>query len=284
MGELTAMIIDLEKESDSYVSDLLRDYRDLTDVVLRTQTESANGIFIAEGHTVISRAAAAGYEFRSVLCEEKWLESVMPSVKEETPIIIANKEILAEIAGFNVHRGALAAMLRRELPQPAELLAGSNRVVILEGLVNHTNVGAIVRNAAAFGFDALLIDQHCADPLYRRAIRTSMGTIFSLPWSRLSDWPNSARLIHEAGLVIVALTPDSSAQSVNDVQLPPRFALVLGTEGDGLKDTTGSAADLLVRIPMKDGIDSLNVAAAAAVAMYAITLTGIQEQSQMNNV
>ena len=265
------MIIHIQNETDSDISGLLRDYRDLTDMALRTQTESVNGIFIAEGQAVISRAASAGYEFRSVLCEEKWLASVMPSVGDQTPIIVASKEVLAQIAGFDVHRGALASMVRRELPHPVGLLARSNRVVVLEGLVNHTNVGAIVRSAAAFGFDALLIDQHCADPLYRRAIRTSMGTIFSLPWSRLPDWPNSAQLIRDAGLAVVALTPEPSAKSVNEVQLPSRFALVLGTEGSGLNSATGTAADFLVRIPMKEGIDSLNVAAAAAVAMYAIT-------------
>ena len=162
-------------------------------------------------------------------------------------------------------------MVRRELPSPKVLLKEANRVVLLEGLVNHTNVGSIVRSAAAFGFDALLIDQHCADPLYRRAIRTSMGTIFSLPWSRLPDWPTSAQLIRDSGLMIVALTPEPSATSLSKITLPPRFALILGTEGDGLKNGTSAMADLLVRIPMREGIDSLNVAAAAAVAMYAMS-------------
>lgn len=266
------MIIHLEKRTDPFISELLRDYRNLTDVVLRTRDEPANGVFIAEGHSVISRAVEAGFEFRSVLCEEKWLASVTPWTRLDTPILVGSKEMLEEVAGFNVHRGALAAMLRRELPTPETLLARADRVVLLEGLVNHTNVGAIVRSATAFGFDALLIDQHCADPLYRRAIRTSMGTIFSLPWSRLPDWPGSSQLFHDAGLAIVALTPDVSALKISEIQLPPRFALVLGTEGDGLRSGTSAIADLLVRIPMKEGIDSLNVAAAAAVAMYALTL------------
>jgi len=273
------MIIRLDDLDGNYPHHLLRDYRDLTDVALRTQNETENGIFIAEGQTVISRAATAGYAFRSVLCEEKWLDSVAPYIPDEVPIMLAPKELLAEVAGFNVHRGALASMLRRELPSPTELLAKSDRVVFLEGLVNHTNVGAIVRSAAAFGFDSLLIDQHCADPLYRRAIRTSMGTVFSLPWSRLPDWPQSARLIHDAGMAIVALTPDVSARSVKEIELPSRFVLVLGTEGDGLRKTTSDAADLLIRIPMKEGIDSLNVAAAAAVAMYAIASEATSERS-----
>ena len=269
------MIIHLSDRVDSLNSDLLRDYRDLTDVALRTKNESTFGIFIAEGQTVISRAAKAGYLFRSVLCEEKWLESVLPWVDAETPILVSSNEMMATIAGYNVHRGALASMVRRALPAPEELLQSSDRVIVLEGLVNHTNVGAIVRSAAAFGFDALLIDQHCADPLYRRAIRTSMGTIFSLPWSRLPNWPTSAQLVRDAGLVIVALTPEPSAKSLSEITLPPRFALVLGTEGDGLRNGTSAMADLLVRIPMRAGIDSLNVAAAAAVAMYA-TFTGSQ--------
>lgn len=265
------MIINLDHVQNDVVTDLLRDYRDLTDVALRTKKESTFGIFIAEGQTVISRAAKAGYLFRSIICEEKWLESVLPWVDAETPILIASNEMMETIAGYNVHRGALASMVRRALPAAEELLQTSDRVIVLEGLVNHTNVGAIVRSAAAFGFDALLIDQHCADPLYRRAIRTSMGTIFSLPWTRLPDWPKSARIIRDSGLAIVVLTPDLSAKSVNEIVLPSRFALVLGTEGDGLSAGTCAIADLLLRIPMKEGIDSLNVASAAAVAMYAFS-------------
>lgn len=265
------MIIKLDQAPNDVVSDLLRDYRDLTDVALRTKNESTFGIFIAEGQTVISRAAMAGYLFRSVLCEEKWLESVLPWVDAETPILISSNEMMETIAGYNVHRGALASMVRRALPEPEDLLQSSDRVIVLEGLVNHTNVGAIVRSAAAFGFDALLIDQQCADPLYRRAIRTSMGAIFSLPWSRLTAWPDSSPLIRDAGLAIVALTPDISASSVSEISLPSRFALVLGTEGHGLSAGTRGIADLLLRIPMKQGIDSLNVASAAAVAMYALS-------------
>jgi tRNA G18 (ribose-2'-O)-methylase SpoU len=268
---LKQMIVHLDQTLDTDVTDLLRDYRDLTDVALRTRSEIDRGIFIAEGFEVISRAAQAGYQFRSVLCEEKWLNTVTPWVSPATPVLIASKEMLEDISGFNIHRGALAAMLRRELPTPEAVLAKANRVVLLEGLVNHTNVGAIVRSAAAFGFDALLVDQFCADPLYRRAIRTSMGTIFSLPWTRLPDWPASARIIRGSGLAIVALTPDASAKSVSEIVLPSRFVLVLGTEGDGLRPGTSDTADLLLRIPMKEGIDSLNVAAAAAVAMYALT-------------
>jgi tRNA G18 (ribose-2'-O)-methylase SpoU len=265
------MIIQVDHATDAMTLQLLRDYRDLTDVALRTQNEIKDGIFIAEGQESISRAAQAGYHFRSVLCEEKWLKSVSPWIATDTPVLIAPKETLEEISGFNIHRGALAAMIRRQLPTPEVLLEKVNRVILLEGLVNHTNVGAIVRSAAAFGFDALLIDQFCADPLYRRAIRTSMGTIFSLPWTRIPDWPSSSHIIRDAGLAIVALTPDPSAVSISDVALPSRFALVLGTEGDGLHPGTSEAADVRLRIPMKVGIDSLNVAAAAAVAMYALT-------------
>ena len=263
------MIIHLDQAPDAHITELLRDYRDLTDVLLRTRIEYEGGIFIAEGRAVITAAAQAGYQFRSVLCEEKWLKTLAHLIEPETPVLIAPQEGLAQISGFNIHRGAVAAMYRRELPAPAALLAKANKVLLLEGLVNHTNVGAIVRSAAAFGFDALLVDQFCADPLYRRAIRTSMGTIFALPWTRLPDWPMSAKVIHDAGLAIVALTPDTSAKSISEIARPKRFALVLGTEGDGLR--TSETADLLVRIPMKAGIDSLNVAAAAAVAMYALT-------------
>jgi tRNA G18 (ribose-2'-O)-methylase SpoU len=266
------VIVYLERDQNADTTELLLDYQNLTDVLLRTRLEQNRRIFIAEGHETISRAVESGYEIRSVLCEEKWLATVLNSVNEATPIFIASKEILEEVAGYHVHRGALAAFFRPELISPETLLAKSNRVLLLEGLVNHTNVGAIVRSAAAFGFDALLIDQFCADPLYRRAIRTSMGTIFSLPWTRLLDWPASAQVVRDSGFAIVALTPNDLAQSVSDVELPARLVLVLGTEGDGLRTSTSNIADLLLRIPMKAGIDSLNVSAAAAVAMYAMTL------------
>jgi len=264
------MVINITQEADSRVLELLRDYRELTDVALRSRSEPERGIFIAEGEAVITRAASSGYQFRSVLCEEKWIPSVLPFFSTETPVLVAPREMLEEITGYQVHRGALAAMLRKPLQRPQELLAEADRILILEGLVNHTNVGAIIRNAAAFGMDALLIDQYCADPLYRRAIRTSMGSVFSLPWTRLSDWPADAQLIRDAGFTIVALTPSEGALDIAATELPKRIALVFGTEGDGLRSTTTSVADISVRIPMRAGIDSLNVAAAAAVAMYAI--------------
>ncbi len=264
------MIIDITQKGDSRVPELLRDYRDLTDVALRSRREPELGVFIAEGAAVITRAVSSGYKFRSVLCEEKWIPSVLPSVLAETPILVAPRKMLAEITGYQVHRGALAAMLRKPLRSPQELLAGAARILILEGLVNHTNVGAIIRNAAAFGMDALLIDQYCADPLYRRAIRTSMGSVFSLPWTRLPDWPADAEIIRDTGFAIVALTPTEAALDITTIKLPKRIALVLGTEGEGLRTATTSVADISVRIPMRAGIDSLNVAAAAAVVMYAI--------------
>ncbi|HUW77828.1 MAG TPA: RNA methyltransferase [Candidatus Nanopelagicaceae bacterium] len=265
------MIISLDAEADPSTLELLRDYRDLTDVALRTVSEMRDGIFIAEGHETIGRATLAGYKIRSILCQEKWLASIEPWITKETPVLVGSKEMLEKTSGFTIHRGALASMLRKPLPVPEVLLANARRVLVLEGLVNHTNVGAIVRSAAAFGFDALLIDQYCADPLYRRSIRTSMGTIFSLPWTRLRNWPESANVIRNAGLSIVALTPDTSAPSISTVELPDRYALVLGTEGDGLRSDTINTADFLLRIPMNEGIDSLNVAVAAAVAMYALT-------------
>jgi tRNA G18 (ribose-2'-O)-methylase SpoU len=266
------VIVYLDRDLAADTTEMLNDYRNLTDVVLRTRLEQNRRIFIAEGRETISRAVKAGYQIRSVLCEEKWLATVVNSVNEAAPIFVAPKKILEEVAGYHVHRGALAAFFRPELLTPKALMAKSNRVLLLEGLVNHTNVGAIVRSAAAFGFDALLIDQFCADPLYRRAIRTSMGTIFSLPWTRLLGWPASAQIVRDSGLAIVGLTPSGLGKSISGVVMPPRFMLVLGAEGDGLSTGTSDIADLLLRIPMKAGIDSLNVSAAAAVAMYALTL------------
>lgn len=229
---------------------------------------------MAESAEVIRRALDAGHRPRSVLLESRWLEPLAGLLGrlQDTPVFVASPDVVREITGYRMHRGALAAMNRPALPDPGELLAprGRRRVVVLEDIVDHTNVGAIVRSVAGIGADAVLVTPRCADPLYRRSVRVSMGTIFQVPWTRIDPWPGGVHLLREAGFQVVGLDPGPAAIDIDDVAAPERLALVLGTEGHGISAGTSSAADLLVRIPMRGGVDSLNVAAAAAVALWAL--------------
>ncbi len=252
---------------------LLRDYRDLTDSALRSISEPAEGLYIAESLKVLDRALRAGHRPRSVLTEAKWLpdlEEVLarhPGIND-VPILVADAAELESITGYRVHRGTLASMHRPTLPEPAAILRGARRVVVLDSIVDHTNVGAIFRSAAAFGADAVVLTPEAADPLYRRSVRVSMGTVFQVPWTRLPAWPAAADMLHEAGLTILALalTPDAISLDAVDTSMP--YAVVFGTEGDGLSRRALQAADQVVIIPMSGGVDSLNVAAASAVTMW----------------
>ncbi|AUG76017.1 rRNA methyltransferase [Kitasatospora sp. MMS16-BH015] len=248
----------------------LADYTGLTDVELRRKREPAEGLFIAEGEKVIRRAVAAGYRMRSMLLTPKWLE-VMGEVIEATdaPVHVVDPALAEAVTGYHVHRGALASMERKPLPAVAEVLAGARRVAVLEGLVDHTNLGAIFRSAAALGMDAVLLSPDCADPLYRRAVKVSMGAVFAVPYARLDPWPGSLATVQQAGFSVLALTPAEGAVDLATVAVQEKTALMLGAEGDGLTAKAMAAADHLVRIPMAHGIDSLNVGAAAAVAFYA---------------
>jgi tRNA G18 (ribose-2'-O)-methylase SpoU len=249
----------------------LADYTGLTDVELRRRREPAEGLFIAEGEKVIRRAVEAGYRMRSMLLTSKWLE-VMGDVIAETdaPVHVVDPKLAEAVTGYHVHRGALASMERKPLPEAAEVLAGARRVAVLEGLVDHTNLGAIFRSAAALGMDAVLLSPDCADPLYRRAVKVSMGAVFAVPYVRLDPWPSSLAAVREAGFELLALTPAEGAVDLATVAAQGKPALMLGAEGDGLTAKAMAAADHLVRIPMAHGIDSLNVGAAAAVAFYAV--------------
>jgi tRNA G18 (ribose-2'-O)-methylase SpoU len=246
----------------------LRDFTELRDVELRTAREADEGLFIAEGEKTIRRALDAGYEPRAFLLTEAWLGSVEP-LAADAPIYVVPDDVLDATTGYPVHRGALASFHRRPLPSLDEVLDGAYRVAVLEDVSDHTNLGAIFRSAAALGVDAVVLTPRAADPLYRRAIRTSMGAVFSIPWTRV-PWFEGPDLLREAGLTLLALTPDPSAQDLREVSAPDRAALAIGNEGDGLSDRWLNAADLRVRIPMREGIDSLNAAAAAAVAFYAL--------------
>jgi tRNA G18 (ribose-2'-O)-methylase SpoU len=254
----------------------LTDYLALTDVALRRRTEPERGLFIAESEKVIRRALAAGHRPRSFLMAQRWLtdlgDVVAGALAEGIPVYTAEHDVLEALTGFHLHRGALAAMQRPVLRDPAEVLTGARRVVVLEDIVDHTNVGAAMRSCAALGADAVLVTPRCADPLYRRAIRVSMGTVFEVPWTRITPWPGGVALLRGAGFTVAALGLTADAVPLDRLAADPprRLALVLGTEGDGLSRHTLAAADLTVRIPMAADVDSLNVAAAAAVALWAL--------------
>lgn len=242
-------------------------YVGLTDVAARCAREPELGLFIAEGAKVIMRAVHAGYQPISVLTEAKWWPALEPVLADtQAEVLLAEPEVLKAITGYRVHRGALAAIQRRPLPPAADLVAGAHLVLVLVDLVDHTNVGAAFRNAAALGADAVLVTPGCADPLYRRAVKVSMGAVLGLPWARTGADP----LADLGGLTTVALTPDRGAVPIDLVDLDGPRALLLGTEGDGLAESVMGRCDLRVRIPMAGGIDSLNVAAATAIALHAL--------------
>jgi tRNA G18 (ribose-2'-O)-methylase SpoU len=258
----------LESARDPRVSDYTR----LTDVHLRKIREPAEGMYIAESSRVLRRALAAGHQPRSFFLAEKWLDDLQDvlSTYPDVPAFIGSAALLEEITGFHLHRGALAAM-QRPAPVPLhELLAGARRVAVLEDIVDHTNVGAIFRSAAALDIDAVLISPRCGDPLYRRSVRVSMGTVFQVPWARLESWPQDLTLLQGEGFTVAALelTPDAVDVDELAARNPDRLALVLGTEGAGMSAETLAAVDLAVKIPMRPGVDSLNVAAASAVAFW----------------
>ncbi len=251
----------------------LADYLGLTDVVLRRLSEPAGGLYIAESTKVISRALAAGHRPRSALLQQKWLDELVPLLADhDIPVYLAEPELLETITGFVMHRGSLASMHRPVLPSVAELLADARRVVVLEDIVDHTNVGAIFRAVAGLGADAVLVTPRCTDPLYRRSVRVSMGTVLQVPWTRIAEWPDGASQLHDAGFTIAALALDEGAVTLDAFAADPpeRVALLLGTEGDGLSHGALEGSDVTVTIPMARGVDSLNVAAASAVALWAL--------------
>ena len=256
----------------------LADYVSLTDVALRSRHEPAKGLYIAESSTVLGRALAAGHRPRSVLAAPRGVPEVgrllteAPGTAEDpVPVYVAAEPVLEAITGFHVHRGALAAMHRPALPSVADVVAGARRVAVLEDIVDHTNVGAAFRSAAALGVDAVLVTPRCADPLYRRSVRVSMGTVFQVPWTRIDPWPAGIDVLREAGFMVAALALSDDAIDLEELAADPptKLALVVGAEGDGLKPRTVASADRVVRIRMSHGVDSLNVASALAVALWA---------------
>jgi tRNA G18 (ribose-2'-O)-methylase SpoU len=273
---------------DSADDPRLADYTRLTDVSLRTHLEAEHGLFIAEGSKVISRAVAAGYPVRSVLLGRGRLGDLGGlglGSRDDVPVYVVPDEVAEGVTGYRVHRGALASLGRKPLPAVPAVIGSARRIVVLEDLVDHGNVGAIFRCAAALGVDAVVLSPRCADPLYRRSVKVSMGAVFAIPYARMTDWYDGLSSLRKAGFRVLALTPDESATPITealsgaDTGGAGRVALLLGTEGDGLSSRWLHEADEAVRIPMSPaargaGVDSLNVVAAAAIACHLLAAGG----------
>lgn len=253
----------------------------LTEAQLRSKLEPEKALFIAESGKVIERALAAGMEPLSLLMEAKWLPAMQPIIDEISarwgdgvPVFVAPHDELTKLTGFELTRGALGAFRRPQLPSVADIVRGARRIAVLEDITNHTNVGAIFRSAAALGIDAVLVTPACYDPLYRRAVRVSMGTVFQVPWTRIGSeraWAaEGVPLLRSLGFSTAALALSDEAIFLHDERLRgcDKLALVLGTEGDGLAPSTIANCDYTVKIPMDHEVDSLNVAAASAVAFW----------------
>ncbi len=248
----------------------LADYRDLRDVSLRKHLEAEHGLFLAEGEKVVRRSVEAGFAPRSFLMAERWLDGLADVLATtDAPCYVVSEALAEEVTGFHVHRGALASLHRKPLPGVDEVLDGSRSVLVLEDVVDHTNVGAVFRSGAALGFDAVLLSPRCADPLYRRAVKVAMGAVFQVPWTRLPRWEGALGDLSARGFTTVALTlADDAVEIEQAVAGLEKVALVLGSEGPGLSAAWQRDADRRAVIPMQAGIDSLNVAAASAVACY----------------
>lgn len=262
-------------------------YVHLTDVQLRSRLEPERGVFIAESENVIKRALEARMQPLSLLMTKKHYDSLQPMLSRieatypDAPVFVTPHEELAKLTGFELTRGALAAFNRPALPSVAEVVRDAHLIAVLENITNHTNVGAIFRSAAALGVDAVLVTPECYDPFYRRAVRVSMGTVFQVPWTRIGNEDDTHKgkgawakeglaLLRELGFATAAMALSENSIPLDDPRLAthPKLALVFGTEGDGLAPTTITACDYTVRIPMANGVDSLNVAAASAVAFW----------------
>ena len=278
---------------DSIDDERVAAYTNLTEIQLRNRLEPERGLFIAESPKVIDRALAAGREPISLLVEEPWIEGMTQTFDvvdkrwgTDIPVYVASPEQLRQLTGYRLHRGALSAMRRWPLPSVEETCRDARRVAVMENIVDHTNVGALMRSAAALDVDAVLVTPSCGDPLYRRAARVSMGTVFQIPWTRIGGddkhfWPRRGlEELRSLGFTTVAMALSDDSISLDELTRRlnnspesadhiDKLALIFGTEGDGLSRHTIAGADLTVKIPMSHGVDSLNVAASSAVAFYA---------------
>lgn len=278
---------------DSIDDERVAAYTNLTEIQLRNRLEPERGLFIAESPKVIDRALAAGREPISLLVEEPWIEGMSQTFDvvdkrwgTDIPVYVASPEQLRQLTGYRLHRGALSAMRRWPLPSVEETCRDARRVAVMENIVDHTNVGALMRSAAALDVDAVLVTPSCGDPLYRRAARVSMGTVFQIPWTRIGGddkhfWPRRGlEELRSLGFTTVAMALSDDSISLDELTRRlnnspesadhiDKLALIFGTEGDGLSRHTIAGADLTVKIPMSHGVDSLNIAASSAVAFYA---------------
>ena len=248
----------------------LSDYRDLRDVELRKHLEAEQGLFLAEGEKVVRRAVEGGFRPRSFLMSPRWLDGLADVLEpSEAPCYVVSEDLAEQVTGFHVHRGALASLHRQPLPTVSEVVAGARSVVVLEDVVDHANVGAIFRSAAGFGMDAVVVSPRCADPLYRRSVKVARGAVFSIPYARMESWYDGVPALAAAGFTTIAL---SLAQDAVEIERAvaglDKVALLLGSEGHGLSQRWMGMADVRAVIPMVGGVDSLNVAAATAVACY----------------
>ena len=248
----------------------LADYVSLRDTQLRHSLEVEHGLFIAEGTKIIERAARAGLRPRSLMVTERWWQGLRPLFEAvDVPVWVVTEKLAEQVTGFHVHRGALGSFARPAM-RPLEEFGGLRRLVVAEDIVDHTNMGAIIRCAAGLGWDGVVLSPRCADPLYRRSVKTAMGTVFDLPWTRLGEREDLAWL-KTAGFTLVALALAPGALPIREVAdrvRDAKVAILLGTEGDGLSADWLGMADLVATIPMHRGVDSLNVAAAAAIACH----------------
>ena len=260
----------------------LEDFTSLTDVALRRKLEPAEGLYLAESPKVIERAIASGHRPRALLILDQWLSRIEPLVSQypDLPVFVGDSGQLEALTGFHMHRGALASMHRPAALDPQELLQHSRRVVVLEDLGDHTNVGAIFRSVAALGADGVLLTPGCADPLYRRAVRVSMGAVLQVPWARLPHWREAGPMIREAGFELAAFALRDDAEDLADFvrAVPEKLALMFGTEGEGLSRRAMASATRCVTIPMEHEVDSLNVSTAAALALWAVRSAGQDSQ------
>lgn len=261
----------IDDPQDDRTADFLR----LTDVALRRRLEPELGLYLAESEKVIRRALGAGHRMRALLLTPRWLRDLRDLVDDAVaagaPVYVASPSVAEAMTGFHLHRGALASMHRPAMLPVPDVLSSARRVAVLEDIVDHTNVGALIRSAAAMGVDAVLVTPRCADPLYRRAIRVSMGTVFQVPWTRIDPWPESIDTLQDAGFVVAGMTLGAGTITLDELVAEDheKLALVFGSEGPGLTQATEQRLDRRVTIPMMGGVDSLNVAAASAVVFYA---------------
>jgi tRNA G18 (ribose-2'-O)-methylase SpoU len=259
-----AQVIEIDDPADPR----LDDFRDLSTADRRPDRPGGRGLVIAEGVVVVERLLASPYPVRGFLGVRRRIEALgdLPA-----PAYVASADVMAEVVGFHLNRGVLAAADRAVQPSAERIADNARRLAVLEGVGDHENLGALFRNAAALGIDGVLLGPGCSDPLYRRSVRVSMGHVLRVPFAPLNDWPGGLDMLRDKGFRVVALTPRAGSVSLADAGLRgSRVAVLLGSEGPGLTDEAITAADVAVRIPMAPGVDSLNVATAAAVVFYAI--------------